>query len=60
MQEIALHFKLTAIFLKLLDILKKNNICLSNYESLYEQYFKDKFSIDNLIKFKRLDDKFEL
>ena len=60
MQEIALHFKSTAIFLKLLDILKKNNICLSNYESLYEQYFKDKFSIDNLIKFKRLDDKFVL
>ena len=43
-----------------MTFLKKNNIYLSNYESLYEQYFKDKFSIDNLIKFKRLDDKFVL
>ena len=57
MQEISLYFKSTAIFLKLLDILKKNNICLNNYESLYEQHFKDKFTIENLIKFKNSDDK---
>ncbi len=60
MQEISLYFKSTAIFLKLLDILKNNNICLNNYESLYEQHFKDKFIIENLIKFNNTDDKISL
>ena len=56
MQEIALYFKSAAIFIKLLDILQKNNIFLNNYKSLYDQHFKKKFSIENLIKFNNSED----
>ena len=56
-QEISLYFKSTPIFLKLLQILKKYNICLGNYKTLYKQHFKDKFKITNLIQFTKLNEK---